>query len=102
AGRHNDRVSRKCSHFHGMQVHGANPAAGSLRVEDRGEKFPGFVFPDLPFGFVSPHLLVESVEKLLAGSGSGKSSAVVQSSTEAAKVEQPFRSAVEWHAHAIQ
>ena len=77
---------------------------GRCRCESMhgGKKFPSLVFLDLAFGFVAPHLLVERVEKLLAGGGAGEGSAVVQRSAEAAEIEQTFGRAVKWHAHAIE
>ena len=66
------------------------------------KKFPVLVLLDLAFGFVAPHLLVERVKKLLAGGRAGECGAVVQSSAEAAEVEQAFRRAVERHAHAVE
>src|ERR1700746_4207090 len=56
----------------------------------------------LPFGFVPADLLIEGVEKLLAGSCPGECSAVIESPAEAAKVEQAFGSAIERNAHAIE
>jgi hypothetical protein len=44
----------------------------------------------------------EGVEKLLAGGGSSESGAVVESATEAAEIEEPFGSAVEGDAHAVE
>ena len=67
-----------------------------------GEKLPAFVFFDFAFGFVAAHLLVERVEKLLAGRGSGEGGAVVEGATEAAEVEQAFGGAIERDAHAIE
>src|ERR1700724_3528183 len=77
AGRHDDRVGRKCANFHRAQIHGADPAADALRVKHRRKKFPRLVLLDLAFGLVTPHLLIKGVKKLLAGGGSGKSSAMV-------------------------
>jgi hypothetical protein len=54
------------------------------------------------FGFVAAHLLVERVEKLLAGGGSGEGGAVVERAAEAAEVEQAFGRAVEGNAHAVE
>src|ERR1700686_3588319 len=76
-GRHDDRVGRKCPDFHRAQIHSANPAADTLRVEHRRKKFPRLVLLDLALGLITPHLLIECVKKLLAGGGSGKSSAMV-------------------------
>ena len=47
-------------------------------------------------------MLIEGVEQLLPGSRAGKRSAVIESSAEAAKVKQPFRSTVKSDAHAIE
>ncbi len=45
---------------------------------------------DLALGFVTADLLVERVEKLLAGGGAGERGAVEERAAEAAKVEQAF------------
>ena len=78
------------------------PRQTPVRVEHRGEKFPELVLRDLAFGLVAAHLLVERVEKLLAGGGAGEGGAVVERAAEAAEVEQPFGRAVEGHAHAVE
>ena len=57
---------------------------------------------DLAFGFVAAHLLVERVEKLLAGGGAGEGGAVEERAAEAAEVEQSFGRAIERHAHAVE
>src|SRR5450755_977141 len=59
-------------------------------------------FADFAFGLVTAHLLIERVEKLLAGSGASEGGAVEECPTEAAEVEQSFGSAIKRHAHAIE
>ena len=59
-------------------------------------------FVDFAFGFVAADLLVEGVEKLLAGGGAGEGGAVVEGATEAAEVEETFGGAVEGDAHAVE
>src|ERR1039458_4889514 len=54
------------------------------------------------FGLVAAHLLVERVEKLLAGGGSGECGAVIECASEAAEVEQAFGRAIEGDAHAVE
>ena len=49
-------------HFHGPQVHGANPAAYSALVDHRRQKRLPLAFLDLAFGFVPPHLLIQRVQ----------------------------------------
>ncbi len=56
----------------------------------------------LPSDFVAADLLVEGVEELLAGGGSGEGGAVVEGATEAAEVEEAFGGAVEGDAHAVE
>src|SRR6266446_9758832 len=56
----------------------------------------------LAFGFVAADLLVERVEKLLAGGCSGERGTVVEGAAEAAKVEQTFGRAIERNAHAVE
>ncbi len=60
------------------------------------------VFGDFAFGFIAANLLVECIEKLLAGGSAGKRGAMVQRAAKAAEIEQAFRCAVEGDAHAIQ
>ena len=59
-------------------------------------------FVTLPSDFVAADLLVERVEELLAGGGSGEGGAVIECATEAAEIEQAFGGAVEGNAHAIE
>ena len=54
------------------------------------------------FGFVAAYLLVESIEKLLAGGSACECGAVVERASEAAEVEQAFGRAVEGNAHAVE
>ena len=102
AGGEDDGVGREGAQLHGAQVERGDAAADALGVEDGGEEFPAFVLLDLAFGFVAAHLLVERVEKLLAGGGAGKGGAVVERAAEAAEVEQALGSAIEGHAHAVE
>ena len=102
AGGDDDGVGREGTHFHGAQIHGANAAADAVGIEHGGEEFPVLELSNLAFGLVPAHLLVERVEKLLAGGGAGEGGAVVERATEAAEVEQSFRRAVEGHAHAVE
>ncbi len=101
-GGNDDGVRRKGAYFHGAEIHGADAAADAARIEYGGEKFPAFVLLHLAFGFVAANLLIERVEQLLAGGCAGKGSAVEERATEAAKIEQAFGRAIEWHAHAIE
>src|SRR5207248_5560951 len=67
AGGHDDGVGWKRAHFHRTQIHSTDAAAGALRINYGGEKFPGFVFRYFAFGFVTPHLFIKGIKKLLAG-----------------------------------
>ncbi len=102
AGGHDDGFGREGAHFHGAQIHGADAVADALVVDDRGEKFPGFVLGNFAFGFVAAHLLVERVEQLLAGGGAGEGGSVVERAAETAEVQQSFGRAVEGNAHAVE
>ncbi len=102
AGADDDRVCGEGADFHGAEVHGADAARGSLGVEDGGEELPAFVLGDLALGLVAADLLVERVEELLAGGGSGEGGAVIERPAEAAEVEQAFGGAVEGDAHAVE
>ncbi len=92
----------KVRSLHGAEVQGADAAAGAVGVEDGGEELPAFVLGDFAFGLVAADLLVERVEELLAGGGSGEGGAVVEGAAEAAEVEQAFGRAVEGDAHAVE
>src|ERR1019366_2457266 len=102
AGGDDDRFRGEGDDFHAAQVHGANAATDALVVDHRGEELPAFVLGDLAFGLVAAHLLVERIQQLLPGSGTGKSRPVVQRSTKATEIEQTFRRAVEGDAHAVE
>jgi hypothetical protein len=56
----------------------------------------------LPVRLEAADLLVERVEQLLAGGGPGERRPVVEGAAEAAEVEEPFRGAVERHAHPVE
>jgi hypothetical protein len=92
----------ECAGLHGAEVHGYDAAAGALGVEDGGEELPAFVLGDFAFGLVATDLLIEGVEELLAGGGSGEGGAMEEGSTETAEVEETFRSAVKGDAHAVE
>src|ERR1700722_4387802 len=101
-GSNDDGVGGEGADFHGAQIHRADAAADALSIENGGEKFPVLVLFYFAFGLVAAHLLVERVEKLLAGSGSRKSGAVIERASEAAKIEQAFSRAVEGNTHAVE
>src|SRR5581483_1217661 len=101
-GRDQESVGGEGANFHRTQIHGADSAADTLRVEHGGKKFPRFEFRYFAFGFISANLLIERIKKLLAGSRSGKCGSVMQRATKATEIEQAFGSAVERHAHAIE
>src|SRR5215469_6493747 len=71
-------------------------------VETGGEELPTFVLGDLALRLIAPYLLIERVQKLLTGGGSGEGGAIVERTTETAEVEHAFRGAVKWHAHPIE
>ena len=102
AGADDDGVGGEGAGLHGAEVHGGDAAAGAFAVEDGGEELPAFVLGDFAFGLVAADLLVEGVEELLAGGGSGEGGAMVEGSSEAAEVEEAFGGAVERDAHAVE
>ncbi len=69
-------------------------------MEERNSQ-PSY-FLTLPSDFVATDLLVERIEKLLAGGCSGEGGAVIEGAAEAAEVEKAFGGAVERDAHAIE
>src|SRR3989441_2897800 len=97
-----DRIGRKGAHFHAAQIHGADAAANAVAVEHGGEKFPVLVLCNFAFGFVTAHLLIERVKKLLAGGGASEGGAVVKRASKTTEIEQAFGSAIEGHAHAVE
>jgi hypothetical protein len=78
------------------------PRADVLPIEHGGEKFPVLVLFHFAFRLVTADLLVESVEKLLAGGCSGEGGAVVERAAEASEVEQTLGGAIEGNAHAVE
>src|SRR4029077_17929879 len=102
SGRNDDGVGRESAHFHRSQIHRADTAADVGSVEHGRKKFPVLVLLYFAFGLIAADLLVESVEKLLAGGCSGKCGAVIERAAEAAKIEQTFGRAIEWNAHAVE
>src|SRR5215472_3986228 len=102
AGGHDESVPRKSADLHAAQVHGADTAADAVAVEHGAQELPSFVLRNAAFGFAAADLLIERVEKLLAGGGAGKGRAMVESAAEAAKVEQALRCAIEGNTHAVE
>src|SRR2546425_4433951 len=102
ARREDDSVSSVGFHFHGAEVHRADAAANASFIDYRGEKRRTFELLDLVFSFVAPHLLVQSVEELLARGCPRESRAVIERAAKAPIVEQAFGRAVEHHAHAVE
>ena len=97
-----DGVGRESADLHGAQIHGADAAADALSVKHGGEELPVLVLFYFAFGLVAAHLLVERIEKLLAGGRARKRGAVVESASKTAEVEQAFGRAIEGHAHAVE
>ena len=102
AGAEDGGVGGEGFDFHGAEIHGGNATGDAGIIDDRGEEGIAFVFFDLALGFVAADLLIESVEKLLAGGGSGEGSAVIERAAKAAIVEKAFGSAIEHDPHAIE
>jgi hypothetical protein len=88
--------------LHGAEVEGGDAAGLAFGVDDGGEKLPALVLLDFAVGLVAADLLVERVEKLLAGGCAGEGGAVVERAAEAAEVEQALGGAIEGHAHAVE
>ena len=70
-------------------------------VDNGGEKVPKLVLADLPLDLEPPHLLIESVEELLAGRGPGEGGPLVERPTEAALIAESLRRPVERHAEPV-
>src|SRR5215471_6333004 len=85
AGTDDDGVRGEGANFHGTQVHGADAAAHAVGVEYCRQKLPVLVLFNFALGLVAAHLLIERVEKLLAGGSAGKCCPVVERSAEAAE-----------------
>src|SRR5204862_7519004 len=83
-------------------IHGADAAANAVAVEHGGEKFPVLVLCNFAFGFVTAHLLIKRIKELLTGGGTGERGKGIECSSEAAKVEQAFGSAIEGQAHEVE
>src|SRR3981081_2566396 len=80
----------------------ADTAADAASVEHGRKKLPVLVLLHFAFGLVAADLLVERVEKLLAGSCSGERGAVVERASEAAEIEQAFGRPIERNTHAVE
>src|SRR5471030_2386873 len=80
---------------HAAQVHRHDAAAGAAFVADEAQVLPVFELADETFRFVAARLLIESIQKLLAGGGPCEGGTVEERAAEAAEVEQTFGSAVE-------
>ena len=78
------------------------PRQRAITIQNRAQEFPVLELGDLAFRFVAAHLLVQSVEQLLAGSGSGKCGAMVERAAKPAEIEQAFRRAIESYSHPVQ
>src|SRR5262249_61538819 len=55
------------THGHGAEIERGDAAAMAALVDDQRAELPALVLGDQPRGLVTPHLLVESVDQLLAG-----------------------------------
>ena len=102
AGCQNYGVGGEAAQLHRAQVECGNAAGDALRVDHGGEKLPALEFADLAFRLIAAHLLIESVEQLLAGCCAGKGGALIECPTETAEIQQTFRRAIEGHAHAVE
>src|SRR5690349_1182655 len=71
-------------------------------VEHQRQHLPVFKLSDFAGYFVTSHLFVERVEKLLTGRRSGESRAVMFSAAETTKIEQSFVGSREGNTHAIE
>ena len=91
-GRDDHGVGRKRFQLERLQVHRDQAAAHLMVVENERQHFPVLELSDLAADFVTAHLLVERVKKLLAGRGAGESRAVMFRAAEAAEVEQSLPS----------
>ena len=67
----------------------------------RPEKVPEFVLLHFAGNFPTAHLLVEGIEKLLAGGGAGERRSFEQRAAKAALIAKALRSAVERNAQSI-
>src|SRR5579863_10031001 len=96
------RFSREGAEFHRAEIQRRDAARDALRVDDGREKLPALVLLDLAFRLIAAHLLIESVEELLAGGRSRKGGAVIEGAPEPAEIQEAFRGAVEGDTHAIE
>src|SRR5438876_5254062 len=80
AGCNDDCIGGEGADFHGTQIHRTDATACAVRIEHGGKEFPGLVLRDFAFGFVTPHLLIERVKKVLTCGGSSKWRAMIAGS----------------------
>ena len=102
AGRHDHGIGRKRFQLKRLQVHRDQAAANLMIVEHERKHLPAFVFCDLSVDFPFADLLVECVQKLLAGRCTGKCRSVMQRSAKTAKIHQAFFRSRKRHAHSIE
>jgi hypothetical protein len=102
AGRDNNGVGLERLEFQRPKVHGHKAAANLVAVEDKRKHLPAFVFVHAAHHLELAHLLIQSIQKLLAGGGPGKRGTVMQRAAEPAKIEQAFFGPRKRHAHPVE
>ncbi len=97
-----DRVRRKRPRLHRAQVHRADTAARALAIQHRRQELPALVLRHLAFGLMTPHLLVQRIQKLLPRRRPRKRRPLIQRPAKPPEIQQPLRRPVERHTHAVQ
>src|SRR5687768_14894934 len=97
-----DRLALEGVDLHAVQVLGDNSSAYAVIVQHGGQELPVLVLVYFARDLLAAHLLVQSVEELLAGGRASVGRPMVEGATEPSEVEVAFGCAVEHHAHAVE
>src|SRR5581483_7451614 len=102
AARDDHRIRRKCFQIERAQIHRHQAATDLMIVEHQRHHLPAFVLRYFASHFMTAHLFIERVEKLLASRSSSESRTVMFGAAETTEVEQAFIRARKRNAHAIE
>ena len=102
AGGHDHGVGEEGLDLHRPHVLRDDALAVAVRIEDGPEELPELVLADEALGLPAAGLLVEAVEKLLAGGGAREVGPLEEAAAEEPQVPLALGGAVEGHAAAVE
>ena len=97
----NHGIGREAAKLHRDQILTDRPPAAARRVEHRLKEVPELPFLHLSLDLKPPHLLIECIEKLLAGGRAGKGGSFVEGAPEATLIAKPLGRAIEGYPQPI-